>query len=67
MKTKDLLERSIKDLKELEQSLRKDLFKARFQNFTNQLDKTSAIPTARKNIARVLTVLRQKQTEGKAK
>jgi large subunit ribosomal protein L29 len=59
MKAKDLRERSNDDLKELEKSLAKDVFQARFKNFTNQLDDTSTINKARKDLARVKTLLRQ--------
>lgn len=71
MKAKDLRERSNDDLKELEKSLAKDVFQARFKNFTNQLDDTSTINKARKDLARVKTLLRQAEltaaTKGEAK
>ncbi len=59
MKAKDLRERSLEDLKELEKSLSKDAFQNRFKNFTNRLDDTSAINKARRDLARVKTLLRQ--------
>jgi large subunit ribosomal protein L29 len=59
MKPKDLRERSLDDLKELEKSLAKDVFQNRFKNFTNRLDDTSSIGKARKDLARVKTLLRQ--------
>jgi len=59
MKPKDLRERSVEDLRELEKSLAKDLFQNRFKNFTNRLDDTSALPKARRDLARVKTILRQ--------
>ena len=57
MKPKDLRERSIDDLKDLEKSLQKDVFQARFKNFTNRLDNTASLRTARREIARIKTVL----------
>ena len=39
---------------------KKELFNLRFQNATNQLDQTSRIKQARRNIARIQTVLAQK-------
>ena len=39
---------------------RKELFNLRFQNATNQLDNTSRIKEARKNIARIQTVITEK-------
>jgi large subunit ribosomal protein L29 len=59
MKSKDLRERSLEDLKELEKSLRKDLFQHRFKNFTNRLDNTSLIKKTHRDLARVLTLLNQ--------
>jgi large subunit ribosomal protein L29 len=61
-------------LRELEKSIARDAFKARFKNFTNRLDDTSSIAKARKDLARVKTILAQrdreaaaaKQTEAKA-
>jgi large subunit ribosomal protein L29 len=60
MKAKDLHERTVEDLKELEKTLSKDLFDSRFKNFTNRLDNTASLRTARREIARIKTVLAQK-------
>jgi large subunit ribosomal protein L29 len=67
MKAKDLNERSVADLKELEKSLAKDLFQARFKNFTNRLDDTSSIPKTRRDLARVKTLLRQQELNAAVK
>ena len=40
---------------------KKELFNLRFQNATNQLDNTSRIKEVRKNIARIQTVITQKE------
>ena len=61
MKAKDLRERSASDLQELNKSLPKELFNAKMKNFTNQLDDTSSLGKSRKDIARVKTLLRQKE------
>ena len=42
---------------------KKELFNLRFQNATNQLDNTSRIKEVRKNIARIQTVISQKQMQ----
>lgn len=63
LKAKDLNERSLEDLKELEKSLRADLFQNRLKNFTNRLDDTSNISKARRDLARVLTVLKSRATK----
>lgn len=52
---------------ELEEKLaesRKELFNLRFQKATGQLDNTARIGLAKKEIARLLTVLRQRALEG---
>ena len=40
---------------------KKELFNLRFQNATNQLDNTSRIKDVRRSIARIQTVITQKQ------
>lgn len=67
MKAKDLRERSNEDLKELEKSLAKDTFTARFKNFTNRLDDTSTINKTKRDLARVKTLLRQAELNATAK
>jgi large subunit ribosomal protein L29 len=59
MKSKDLRERSVEDLRDLEKSLAKDTFTHRFKNFTNRLDDTSIINKTKRDLARVKTILRQ--------
>jgi large subunit ribosomal protein L29 len=60
VKAKDLHERTVEDLKELEKTLAKDLFDSRFKNFTNRLDDTASLHRSRREIARVKTVLAEK-------
>ncbi|MCL2873613.1 MAG: 50S ribosomal protein L29 [Defluviitaleaceae bacterium] len=42
-------------------SAKKELFNLRFQNATNQLDNTARINEVRRNIARIQTIITQKQ------
>ena len=42
---------------------KKELFNLRFQNATNQLDNTSRIKEVRKNIARIQTVITEKNAQ----
>lgn len=67
MKAKDLRERNVEELREVEKGLVKDLFEARFKNFTNRLDDTSSIHKARRDIARVKTLLRQQELNAAVK
>jgi large subunit ribosomal protein L29 len=66
MKAKDLRERSVEDLRELEKSLQKDTFTHRFKNFTNRLDDTSLINKTKRDLARVKTILAQKASTTKS-
>ena len=67
MKSKDLRERSVEDLRELEKSLAKDTFTNRLKNFTNRLDDTSTINKAKRDLARVKTILRQLELNAQSK
>ncbi len=57
MKSKDLLERTSEDLRELQGSLKRDLFSYRMKNHTNQLDDTSLLSKTRRDIARIQQIL----------
>lgn len=67
MKTKDyLLDLKNKSADELNVELvsaKKELFNLRFQNATNQLNNTARIREVRRNIARIQTVITQKQKD----
>lgn len=63
MNTADLKEKTIAELGEIERDLRRELWKARFENFTNQLDDTAKIRRTRRHIARVKTLLTQQSKE----
>jgi large subunit ribosomal protein L29 len=67
MKAKDLRERSMDDLRDLEKSLAKDTFQNRFKNFTNRLDDTSQLPKTRRDLARVKTIMRQLEVAAQIK
>lgn len=57
----DLRSKNNIELKEELVAAKKELFNLRFQNATNQLDNTSKIKQVRKNIARIETVLTEKE------
>ena len=65
MKMKDYREDlQAKTTEELQAQLvdaKKELFNLRFQNATNQLDNTSRIKDVRRNIARIQTVITEKE------
>ena len=57
----DLKAKSAAELNEELVAAKKELFNLRFQNATNQLDNTSRIKEVRRNIARIQTVITQKE------
>ena len=57
----DLKAKSVVELNEELVAAKKELFNLRFQNATNQLDNTSRIKEVRKNIARIQTVITEKE------
>ena len=50
-------------LEELEKTLRRQIFEARIKNFTNQLDDTASIRRARRDLARVKTVMSERRQQ----
>lgn len=61
MKAKELADRSVADLEQLEKELTRQLWKTRVDNFTNQLDDTAKIRRTRRDVARVKTLITQRQ------
>ncbi len=61
----DLNTKSATDLAQELVAAKKELFNLRFQNATNQLDNTARIKEVRKNIARIQTVITQKEKAAK--
>jgi large subunit ribosomal protein L29 len=59
MKASNLREKGNDDLRELQKSLASDVFQNRLKNFTNRLDDTSVIRKTRRELARVMTLLRE--------
>ena len=57
----DLRTKSAAELAQELVAAKKELFNLRFQNATNQLDNTARIKEVRKNIARIQTIITQKE------
>ncbi len=66
MKAKVIRERSDDELRKTLGDLQEQLFKLRFQKSTGQIENPIKIREVRKDIARVLTVINQRQAEGSA-
>ena len=65
MKAKEIKEvrgESVEKLQEKLQELKKDLFMLRMQHATNQLDNPMKIAAVKKDIARIKTIIREKET-----
>ena len=65
MKAKEIKEirgLSIEKLEAKLQDLKKDLFMLRMQHATNQLDNPMQIAAVKKDIARIKTIIREKET-----
>jgi large subunit ribosomal protein L29 len=60
MNANDLRDKTPDQLREELAALKKESFNLRFQGATNQLENTAQIKTARRNAARVKTILNQK-------
>jgi len=60
---KQIREQGSDELKAKIQELKGELFKARIQNHTNQLDSTAKLRTLRREIARINTVLTQRKAD----
>ena len=61
MKLKEIIGKSEKELKDLLAEKRQDLFKLNLDNKQNKLKNTRSIFNTRKEIARILTLIREKE------
>ena len=59
---KEIRELSVEKLEAKLQELKKDLFMLRMQHATNQLDNPLQIAAVKKDIARIKTIIREKET-----
>ena len=61
MKAQDLRKMSAEDLKKSLGDQRKELFNLRFKHSTAQLEQTHEIPAVKRNIAKIITILKAKE------
>ena len=61
MKLKEIIGKSEKELKDLLAEKRQDLFKLNLDNKQNKLKNTRSVFNTRKEIARILTLIREKE------
>ena len=67
MKASKLRDMSREDLLQEESTLRERLFRLRFQAATGQLESASKVHGVRRDIARILTVLHEKEAAQQSK
>jgi len=61
MKVNELRDLNIDELRQKNQELDEELFRLKLRHTSGQLDSPSTLGQTRKNIARIKTVLRQKE------
>jgi large subunit ribosomal protein L29 len=61
MESRELRELTLDELGEKHRQFKEELFNLRFQNAIGQLGNTSRIKEVRRTIARILTVMREKE------
>lgn len=64
MKASEIRELSVEELQTKLTELKEELFNLRFQLAVNQLENSSRIGAVKKDIARVSTILRQRELNG---
>lgn len=61
MKINEIRDLSTQELEDKVKDLKEELFNLRFQNATNQLDNPMRIVSVKKDIAKIKTVLKEKE------
>ena len=61
MKVREIRDHTVEDLRDKEKELADQLFSLRLQKVTGQLEKPARIREVRRDLARVMTVLREKR------
>ena len=66
MKINELREKTVEELTDLATDLKQELFQLRFQLAINQLDNPMRINAVRKEIARIKTIIRERELSNEA-
>lgn len=67
MKPSDVREKSFDELNKELSALKEELFKLRFAHATNQLENPLKLKSCKRDIARVMTILRERELQGTRK
>ena len=65
MKTKEIRELTVEELNTKLKELKEELFNLRFRHAVGQLDNPASLNTCKKDIAKVKTILREKELAAK--
>ncbi|MBP8626404.1 MAG: 50S ribosomal protein L29 [Syntrophorhabdales bacterium] len=64
MKAKEIKELTVEELMKKKKDIKEEIFNLRFQHSTGQLENTARMRLLKRDIARIETVLRQKESKG---
>lgn len=64
MKPSDVRDKSFDELNKELAALKEELFKLRFAHATNQLENPLKLKSVKRDIARVMTILRERELQG---
>ncbi len=67
MKPSEIRDKSLDELNKELVSLKEELFKIRFAHATNQLENPLKLKSVKRDIARVMTILRERELAGSKK
>ncbi len=66
MKTKELHDMTVEELNTKLKDLKEELFNLRFRHAIGQLENPASLKTCKKDIAKVMTILREREIAAKA-
>ena len=66
MKTKELHEMTVEELNTKLKELKEELFNLRFHHAIGQLENPASLKTCKKDIAKIMTILREREIAAKA-
>ncbi len=67
MDVKEIREKSVSELNDMLKDLKEDLFKLRFRHAVNQLENPMRLKAVKKDIAKVKTVIKERELADSAK
>jgi len=63
MKARELHDKTVEELDQMERELKRKLFNLRFQRTTGELGNSAELGKTRRDIARVMTIVREKRAQ----